>query len=214
VGRANLVPLALAFIAGIIAGNHNFFIVALCAGVVVACAVRGVARVTRTSTVAALALGLFVAHCTLHRALPLSDAHTSRFSGTLIETRALSSNLDTVTVRLADGTLASAALPLPVPDVGARLLMRGRRVAFDDARNPGEPARANWKPNAASRGVSRGRPFLRATDPIRRTRRCGWAGCVRGAPPVCMRNSVSPTQRFSRVHSGASATPYHLETAM
>jgi len=151
VGRANLVPLALAFIAGIIAGNHNFFIVALCAGVVVACAVRGVARVTRISTVAALALGLFVAHCTLHRALPLSDAHTSRLSGTLIETRALSSNLDTVTVRLADGTLASAALPLPVPDVGARLLMRGRRVAFDDARNPGEPAPRELE---AERGLS------------------------------------------------------------
>jgi predicted membrane metal-binding protein len=54
-------------------------------------------------------------------------------------------------VRFADGTQGSAELPAPAEQIGARIVLRGKRVPFDEARNPGEPSAREI---ASERGVS------------------------------------------------------------
>jgi competence protein ComEC len=162
VSRAHLVPLTLAFLAGIVAGFHNVALLALCSTIGIAVFLRSVPRDVRLSVVAGLALGLLEALFTMHEQTTRSDLRTTRFVATLVDSRALDDERDAVTLRLADGSLASAALPPPAPAIGTRLLMRGKRVTFDGPRNPGEPSPRDI---AADRGLAWriARPYVLAS---------------------------------------------------
>ena len=159
VNRAHLVPPALAFLAGILASVHNVGIPALCASAIAAFVLRMVPRYVRLSVVAAVALAVLEAQFTMHAEAQVGDTRTTRFAATIVDARAAGDERDAVTLRLADGTLASATLPLPLPAIGSRLVVRGRRVVFDGARNPGEPSPLEM---AAERGLRWriARPFV------------------------------------------------------
>lgn len=164
--RAHLVPLALGFLAGLLAGFHHIGVATLCLGTGLCVALRGVPRGLR-SCVVAVALGVLEAQFSATADAPLDNVRTSRFATTLVDSRALDDERDTVTLRLADGSLASATLPLPLPAIGSRLLVRGRRIVFDGPRNPGEPSPREME---AERGIAWriARPFVmhdEAPDP-------------------------------------------------
>lgn len=139
--RAPLVPFALAFIAGIIAGGHDLappvFLITLGAAV----ALRGVPRTVRALTMAALALGALDAHFFASPGMrPAADVRSSRLSATLLDARAETGDRYAATVRLADSVRATCFLPLPIAPIGTQFLLRAKREPFDDARNPGEPS--------------------------------------------------------------------------
>jgi len=151
VSRAHLVPLALAFLAGIASDVRDVALPALGAGVVVAVFVRTVPFGVRANALAALALGVLEAHVCVHAPTEPGDAHVRRFSVVVLETTNVEVERVETLVRLADGSRALVTLGGPPHPVGERILLRGRREAFDDARNPGEPSQRELE---AERGVA------------------------------------------------------------
>jgi competence protein ComEC len=167
VNRAHLVPLALAFLAGLLASFHHAGLPALCLASGLGALLRDLPRDVRLCVVAGVAMGVLEAQFAVPAQAPPEGARTSRFAATLVDARALDDERDAVTLRLADGALASASLPLPLPAIGSRLLVRGRQIAFDGPRNPGEPSPRDME---AERGIAWriARPFVlrsEAPDP-------------------------------------------------
>jgi len=150
VSRAPLVPPALGFIAGISAFVYHLVPAALALSIVLACFVRAVPWTVRASVLVAVVLGILDASC-LARTTPLiADSHIDRFAVSVMDARNESAYVS-ATVRFADGTLGSATLPEPAPEIGERLVLRGKRVAIDGPRNPGEPLPREL---AAERGIA------------------------------------------------------------
>jgi len=138
--RAHLVPLALAFLAGVTSDVRNVALPVLVGACVCAVAVRPVPLNVRANVVAALALGVIDAHFRAHAAFANGDAHFERMAATIIDNAvSIDGTRAETSLRLADGSDALAFLPAGFP-VGTRLIVRGKREAFDEARNPGEPS--------------------------------------------------------------------------
>lgn len=141
--RAPLLPPALAFLAAVAADAHGLAAPA-CALAVPACALRS------TRVVAAFALaGLLCAAWRGHPAQILAESRTVRVAGTVVgDVRAengytaplaLDSGLDRLGGGFGAGLVVRAVLREAVVP-GERVVVRGRLVPLDEARNPGEPS--------------------------------------------------------------------------
>jgi len=86
-----------------------------------------------------LSLGMLDA--SLLRTAPVEgDRHFVTLSAVIVETRAADDASSSLVLRLSDGTRVGTTLRETAIPIGERLTLRARREAFDDARNPGEPA--------------------------------------------------------------------------
>jgi competence protein ComEC len=136
VTRAPLLFPALAFLAAILAEGGGFAVPA-CALAVLVCSAR------RTRSVAAFALaGLLCASLRGHPSQILSESRTVRVAGTVVgDVRA--ENGYVAPLALDGGLGAGLVVRATVREAvvpGERILVRGRLVPFDEARNPGEPS--------------------------------------------------------------------------
>ena len=163
--RAHLVPLALAFLTGIVAEGNGAAAPLLLFGTVVAIAFPRVPRSVRALVVTALALGALDAHFFARPVTPAGDRRSARVAATLVEARVQTGERYEATVRLQDGALALVSLPLPVAPIGSRFALRAKREPFDDPRNPGEPSMRELE---AERGISwhLARAHLLASDDV------------------------------------------------
>ena len=150
-GRAPLVPLAVAFIIGIASGTHGIGLVELCAGIVLAAVARRVPAHVRAGAIVALALGVFDAIAFGSANQPEPESHVRRLGAVVVDVRAGVEDLVATTLRFADGSVGTVELPAPAEVVGSRLVVRCRRVPFDGPRNPGEPSPREL---AAERGLT------------------------------------------------------------
>ncbi len=138
--RAHLVPLALAFLAGVTSDVRNVALPVLAAACVCAVALRPIPSNVRANVMIALAFGMLDAHLRAHAAYPSGDAHFERMAATIVDNAvSIDGTRAEATLRLADGSGALASLPATFA-VGTRLIVRGKREAFDESRNPGEPS--------------------------------------------------------------------------
>jgi competence protein ComEC len=151
VGRLPIVVLAGAFLAGAVAELLGIAPFALVAAVSLGAALRSPAASTRVGLLLVLLLGVVDARTFGHPAVPRSDRHIRRESAVVVDERPASDGLVNTTVRFTDGTQGSAELPTPAEQIGARIVLRGKRVPFDGPRNPGEPSAREI---ASERGLS------------------------------------------------------------
>lgn len=86
-----------------------------------------------------LALVLSYANASWHmwKSPQIEASRTARYTGVVLSVDATQSNLYEAIILLDRGLHVRAALPT-TPQIGARVLVRGRLEPFDDARNPGE----------------------------------------------------------------------------
>jgi competence protein ComEC len=148
--RAHLVPLALAFLAGIVSDVDNVALPVLGLGVALTLVARAVPGVVRAHALAALALGILDARAFAHPRGEMGEAHVRRFTATVVDARTAGSGTVQATVRLLDGTLGAVALGT-TPRVGERVTLRAKLATFDEARNPGEPSERALE---AERGIT------------------------------------------------------------
>ena len=150
-GRASIVLVAISFLGGV--ASERFAVVALVAsGVLVLLPMlRGFPLAARGVLFFAFILGIVDGRVLGHPTLPRSDGHIRREPALVVDERPASDGLVNTTVRFADGTQGSAVLPVPAEQIGARIVLRGKRVPFDEARNPGEPSAREI---ASERGLS------------------------------------------------------------
>jgi competence protein ComEC len=87
----------------------------------------------------ALSLGTLDAFIA-QRAPIADDRHFTTLQAVVVETQVRDAGYAAIVLRLADGMLASTSMRDTSLVVGERLSLRAKREAFDDARNPGEPA--------------------------------------------------------------------------
>jgi competence protein ComEC len=153
VERLRLLWLAVWFLCGIACELAGVAAVALAGALAFAGVTWPRARWPRLRLIAFVAFGLGVIDAALlaHPLEPLPDAHYHRFAAVLVDERAASDGAALLTIRLADGTLASMDLRGPPPLMGARLMVRAKRALFDEPRNPGEPSERDLQ---AERGIS------------------------------------------------------------
>jgi len=140
VNRAHLVPLALAFVAGVAGDVFNVDVQVLGSGLVLALVARAVPSMVRANVLAALALGALDGFAFGHAAPQRPDAHFQHLHAVVVDARASDLERSAEVVRLDGGALATLALPGTPPAIGTRLVVRAKRTLFDDARNPGEPS--------------------------------------------------------------------------
>jgi competence protein ComEC len=134
VARAHLLVPASALVVGITAEVHGLAAWALAAGVV-AIAVR------YTRIVAAgLLAGVLLASWRAHPAMVSGESHTARFAGTVIGDVRTDDGGASFPFALDDGFVVRARVHGDAVLPGSRLIVRGRIVPFDEARNPGEPS--------------------------------------------------------------------------
>ncbi len=150
-GRVPIVVLAVAFLAGAAAELFHVAAIAAIATLSLAIALRSPPVAARAGLLLALTLGIVDARVRGHPYVQPSDGHIRRESAIVVDERPASDGLVDTTVRFADGTQGSADLPAPAEQVGARIVLRGKRVPFDEPRNPGEPSAREI---ASERGLS------------------------------------------------------------
>src|SRR5271165_4754003 len=85
VSRARLVPLALAFLAGIASDLRDLALSVLGAGIALALVARTVPGVVRAHALAALALGILDARAFAHPPPATSEGHVRGFAATVVE---------------------------------------------------------------------------------------------------------------------------------
>jgi competence protein ComEC len=151
VGRVPIVVLAIAFLGGVFAESHDLGAVAAAVALTLAIALRSLPVAMRVGLLLAMLLGIGDARAFGRAAPPQSDGHIRRESALVVDERPASDGLVNTTVRFADGTQGSAELPVPAEQIGARIVLRGKRVPFDEPRNPGEPSAREI---AGERGLS------------------------------------------------------------
>ncbi|MBV8580356.1 MAG: ComEC/Rec2 family competence protein, partial [Candidatus Eremiobacteraeota bacterium] len=143
--RAPLLIPAVAFTAVIVADAHGLAVLAcvLAVVLVVLAGCRTSAIVGRSmSTIAAFGLaGLVIARWYGHPPMLIEESRTGRFMGTVISDVRADENGATFAFALADGLVIQARVHDGAIVSGERLVLRGRLVPFDEARNPGEPSR-------------------------------------------------------------------------
>lgn len=131
--RAPLLLPALAFIGAIAADAHGIAALAY-ASAIVACASL------RTRVIGAFVLaGVLCAAWRGHPALILEETHTIRVGGTVVGDVIGGEGGATALLALSGGPLVRATL-FDAVEPGERIIVRGRLVPFDEARNPGEPS--------------------------------------------------------------------------
>jgi competence protein ComEC len=151
VNRAFLVPLALAFTAGIASGLRGFALPALGAGLLLNHVLRVVPPGVRASALTALALGIALGAVRGEPTFGAADARSHPYEAVVIE-HAGAADGDGVTLRLSDGRVVSAYFPgAGELEIGARLRVRARFEPPDEARNPGEPSPREF---ASERGLA------------------------------------------------------------
>ena len=133
--RAPLLLPAVGFIAAIVADAHGLA-VAACFVAVGLVAYRW----TRLLAVFALA-GLVLARLYGHPPMVTEETRTSRFGGTVTGDVRADENGATFVLALDNGLVVRAHVRDATIAPGERLVVRGRLVPFDEARNPGEPSR-------------------------------------------------------------------------
>ena len=134
--RVPLLLPALAFICAVVADAHGLGLLALgVAALALAdrrahrCAAFGVA-------------GLLAATCLGHPWIVTEESRIARFAGTVTgDVRRDEGGSMTFPFALDTGIVVRATLHLDSAVPGDRLVLRGRIVPFDEARNPGEPSR-------------------------------------------------------------------------
>jgi competence protein ComEC len=135
VARAPLFFPALAFAGAIAAEAHGLALLA-CAAVLG----TGAYRAARAAAAFALA-GLVVASWRGHPAMVTAESRTARFTGTVVGDVRTDENGATFPFTLDGGVVVRARVRDDAVLPGERLVVRGRLVPFDEARNPGEPSR-------------------------------------------------------------------------
>jgi competence protein ComEC len=108
-------------------------------------------KVARRIASAAFVIGVLDGALAGHPVGSVPDAHFGRFAATAMEERTTGDGEFVLTVRLADGALATTEIRGAPIAVGDRLWIRAKRTIFDDARNPGEPSERELQ---SERGIS------------------------------------------------------------
>jgi competence protein ComEC len=144
---------AICFLSGIECELVGSSVVALCGSLVFAIGVwpRRSWSTPRLIVLVAFALGVADAALAGHPTPGAADEHYHRFPATVVDQRPASDGSLSLTIRLADGALATMETRGPPPSVGARLTIRAKRDLFDDPRNPGEPSEREME---RERGIS------------------------------------------------------------
>jgi competence protein ComEC len=153
VGRYTVLCCALGFLGGVACVSYGA--VALIASGIAVATIAAWPRLPwpRVRTIAAIAFGFGVIDGALHGSppAPVSDLHVHRFHAAVVDRQSASDGGTSLTVRFANGALATMETRESPPEVGSGILVRGKRAAFDDARNPGEPSERVLQ---AQRGIS------------------------------------------------------------
>jgi competence protein ComEC len=135
VTRAPLLIPALAFLVAVLAEARGFAVLACAVGL-------GTLAYGRARAAGACALaGLLIAARFGHPAMLSEESHTMRFSGTVVGDVRADERNGTFAFALDDGAVVNARVRDPSIVPGERLVVRGRLIPFDEARNPGEPSR-------------------------------------------------------------------------
>ncbi len=150
-GRLPIVVLAVAFLAGVAAELYDVAPFAIASALTLTIVFRVPSPTPRVALFFALVLGVVDARAFGHPTLGRGDGHIRRESALVVDERPASDGLVNTTVRFTDGTQGSAELPAPAESIGARIVLRGKRVPFDEPRNPGEPSAREI---ASERGLS------------------------------------------------------------
>ena len=133
--RAPLLLPAAGFIAAIVADAHGFAAVACCVAL-------GLLAYRWTRLLAAFALaGLVLARMYGHPPMVTEETRTARFGGTVTGDVRADENGATFVLALDTGIVVRAHVRDGTIVPGERVVVRGRLVPFDEARNPGEPSR-------------------------------------------------------------------------
>ncbi len=151
-GRASLVLVAAAFVAGIVCAGHVDAALGVLAAGVWACSVSSRNRRARAIAVVVFVAGVMdgIAFGRVPAAIP--DRHVGRYDVGVVDIQSDANDYESATVRFRDGALGTVALPAAnAVTVGECIRMRGARTVFDDARNPGEPSMREIE---AERGIS------------------------------------------------------------
>jgi competence protein ComEC len=138
VSRVRLVPLALAFLAGIVSDVHFMTLPLLDTAVALAFLARKISIALRATVVLFVALGILDAHLFAHTVIPSGDVHAQRLEALVTEADSRGAQGVETNLRLDDGSHALAEIEGEPPVVGARLTLRAKREPFDEPRNPGE----------------------------------------------------------------------------
>ena len=126
---------ASAFIGGIVAEAHGLGPAACCA------AVAGSAGARTRSAAAILAAGVLCSLMYGHPPMIADESRTARFAGTVIGDVQIADDGSATFVDALDSGIVVRAHVHDRVVSGERILIRGRLVPFDEARNPGEPSR-------------------------------------------------------------------------
>ena len=153
----------MAFLFGVASEEFRAAIAVGAVALVLACAARNVPVALRIGLLLAMLIGIVDADVIGSHEPRQPDGHIRREAVTVTDAHPSGDGLVTTTLRFADGTLGSVELREPPEAIGARLLVRGKRVLFDGVRNPGEPAARDL---AAERGLTW--RFVRASVLARR----------------------------------------------
>ena len=133
--RSPFVPLAVVFIGAIVADAHGLTAWA-------AAAALGALAFRRVRLAACVALaGLVLASRFGHPVMLSEESRTARFAGAIVGDVRANDNGTAFPFALDSGIVVQARLHGDAIAPGERLVMRGRLVPFDEARNPGEPSR-------------------------------------------------------------------------
>ena len=133
--RSPLVPVAVAFVGAIVAEAHGL------AGFVVLAALVGLVFVRTRPAACLLFAGLAIGSRLGHPPMLEAESRSGRFAGTIVGDIRAGDNGVVFPFALDQGMVVQAHLYGGRVAAGDRVLVRGRLVPFDEARNPGEPSR-------------------------------------------------------------------------
>lgn len=133
--RAPLLPVAVAFLAGVLLDQR------LIDDALVLCALALLLARRPHALIVAGLLGILVSLLRGHPMLIDAEAHTARYSGTIVgDIRRGDDGPRTFPFALADGRVVTVMLANGDVVAGERLVLRGRLQPYDEPRNPGEPS--------------------------------------------------------------------------
>ena len=155
-----MVLTAIGFLSGILASSGTPLLIAGISGTIILLALRRVFRVRVAFSAIAFAAGLLDAS-SHHQALFGSDAHMQTLRVIIIDAHAIDDSGCAYTARLDDGRLTSFTVRGSLSPIGERFTLRAKRVSFDEARNPGEPAQRDIE---AERGIVFSLEHVRIVD--------------------------------------------------
>ncbi|MEA2687552.1 MAG: competence protein ComEC, partial [Candidatus Eremiobacteraeota bacterium] len=181
--RAPLVLPALAFCSAIAAEAHGL------AALVCAAALGTVSyRPARLAAAFALA-GLVFAASNGHPLVLTEESRTARFAGTVVGDVRADESGTAFAFALDRGIIVRAHVRDGSIVPGERIVVRGRLVPFDEARNPGEPSRRAIALGEGIAGQLAGDRVISRAPPDPRDART-WAARMRAALSVRLRASV------------------------